>query len=63
MFKLNDVVKIKSNGIEGTIIDISKNSAGTVKYIVENSKKGKVSGAYGGDWAMFDCTDSDLELA
>lgn len=62
MFELNDTVKIKSNGIEGTVIDVSENAAGAAKYIVESNKKGDVPGAYGGDWALFDCLDSDLIL-
>ena len=62
MFKLNDIVKIKSSGIEGTVIDVSKGANGRAKYIVENNKKGEVNGAYGGVWGLFDCTDSDLIL-
>lgn len=62
MFTLNDIVKIKSSGIVGTVIDVSKGSDGNTKYIVENNKKGKVNGAYGGVWGLFDCTDSDLIL-
>ena len=62
MFELNDTVKIKSNGIEGTVIDVFENAAGIAKYIVESNKKGTVPGAYGGDWALFDCVDADLIL-
>ena len=62
MFDLFDVVRIKSNGIVGTIIDktILNNKA---RYIVENNTKGEIPGAYGGAWAEFDCSDDDLEKA
>lgn len=59
---LNDTVIIKSNGVEGTVIDVSENDAGTAKYIVESNKKGSIPAAYGGDWALFDCVDADLVL-
>lgn len=59
MFKLNDVVKIKSNGIVGTIVDIS-DVKGRRIFVVESNTPGKISGAYGGDWALFDCTENEL---
>ena len=61
MFELFNVVKIKHNGIVGTIIDKTVINGKTM-YIVENNNKGKINGAYGGDWAEFDCTEEDLEL-
>lgn len=62
MFMLNDTVIIKSNGVEGTVIDVSESDAGTAKYIVESNKKGNFPGSYGGDWPLFDCVDADLVL-
>ena len=62
MFNINDVVIIKSKGVEGTVIDVSVSPSGETKYIVESNKKGSFPGAYGGDWALFDCVDSDLTL-
>lgn len=59
MFDLFDVVKIKSNGVVGTIIDKTVIN-GKIQYIVENNTKGKIDGSYGGDWAEFDCYDEDL---
>ena len=61
MFDLFNVVKIKHNGIVGTIVDKTV-IKGKTMYIVENNKRGTVKGAYGGEWAEFDCTDEDLEL-
>ena len=61
MFDLFNVVKIKHNGIVGTIVDKTVINGKTM-YIVENNKSGTVKGAYGGNWAEFDCTDEDLEL-
>lgn len=60
MFELYEKVRIKKNGIIGTIID-KTTIGGEVKYIVESNKKGKIEGAYGGDWPEYDCTDKDLE--
>ena len=59
MFDLFDVVKIKSNGIVGTIIDKTM-IKDKIQYIVENNVEGKIDGAYGGNWAEFDCQDEDL---
>ncbi|MBR3623028.1 MAG: hypothetical protein IKN43_06745 [Selenomonadaceae bacterium] len=59
MFELFDTVKIKSNGIIGTIIDKTEIN-GKARYIVENDTKGEIAGAYGGNWAEFDCLDEDL---
>ena len=59
MFNLFDVVKIKANGIIGTIIDKTEIN-GKVQYIVENDTKEEITGAYGGNWAEFDCWDEDL---
>ena len=60
MFDLFNVVRIKHNGIVGTIVDKTIINGKTM-YIVENNQKGKIKGAYGGDWAEFDCSDEDLE--
>lgn len=60
MFEEYEKVRIKKNGIIGTIIDKTVIN-GKTQYIVENDKKGEVEGAYGGVWAQFDCFDEDLE--
>ncbi len=60
MFELFSHVKIKDKNIIGTIVDISTTN-GVTWYVVENDVKGKVEGGYGGDWAMFDCTEDELE--
>ena len=59
MFKLYEKVKIKSNGIIGTIVDISiidKNA----NYVVESDEK-DVSDGYGGKWKLFDCSEEEIE--
>ena len=59
MFELFDVVKIKRNGVIGTIIDKTVID-GRTEYIVESNTKGEVEGAYGGLWPEYDCVDDDL---
>ena len=59
MFNLFDKVRIKRNGIVGTIIDKTVIN-GKTEYIVESDTKGEIDGAYGGIWPEFDCVDEDL---
>lgn len=59
MFELYDKVRIKSNGIIGTIVDISAIN-GASMYVVESDKK-NIEGGYGGDWKLFDCREKEIE--
>ena len=60
MFDLFETVKIKSNGIVGTIVDKSVRN-GKICYIIESDTYVNPSGKpYGGDWPLFDCVDEDL---
>ena len=59
MFELYDKVRIKSSTIVGTIIDISDIN-GHINYVVESEKK-NISGGYGGDWKLFDCSTNEIE--
>ena len=59
MFELYDKVRIKSNMVIGTIVDIS-NINGRLNYVVESDSK-NVSGGYGGDWKLFDCSKDEIE--
>ncbi len=59
MFELFEVVRIKSNGVIGTIVDKTEIN-GKVRYIVESDSKGEFEGAYGGEWPLFDCVDADI---
>lgn len=59
MFKLYDNVRIISNGITGTIVDISTIN-GKTNYVVE-SNTSNVSEGYGGKWKLFDCTEIEIE--
>lgn len=60
MYSLNDKVKILSNGVSGTIVDISLVN-GKRMYVVESDVP-NVAGGYGGIWKLFDCSESDLKL-
>ena len=60
MFDLFETVKIKSNGIIGTIIDKTI-SNGKAKYVIESDTYVNPSGKpYCGDWPLFDCVVEDL---
>lgn len=59
MFELYEEVRIKSNMVIGTIVDIS-NINGHLNYIVESNTK-NISDGYGGDWKLFDCSKDDIE--
>lgn len=56
VFVLFEKVRIKSKKTVGTIVDISDGV-----YVVESDEKGKRSDGYGGDYPIFDCSESDLE--
>lgn len=62
VFGLFDTVKIKSSGVIGTIVDIPANPENGGLYIVESDTKGKDKNGYGGEWPLYDCEESDLEL-
>lgn len=55
MFELGDKVRIKSNSVIGTIVDI----AGKMLFTVESDSKGITEG-YGGEWKLFDCNEEDI---
>ncbi len=59
MFEIYDNVRIKSNGVIGTIVDISTVN-GNTNYVVESSTE-NISVGYGGKWKLFDCGESDIE--
>lgn len=59
--KLYDTVRIISENIVGTIVDISKRN-GKVYYTVESSVKGTVEGKDGGTWPLYDCEKEDIEM-
>ena len=59
--KLNDTVRIKSDNVMGTIVDVYCRN-GTTYYIVESSEKGAVKGKDGGDWPLYDCKREDIEV-
>lgn len=56
-----DHVRMKSSGVTGIVVDISKT---TGHIIVESDEKG-VPGGWGDNdsWKLFDCVESDLEKA
>lgn len=58
--RLNDTVRIKSENIIGTIVDISYRN-GKTHYVVESGKKGALPGHDGGEWPLFDCGREDIE--
>ena len=60
MFELFEKVKIKAEGIIGTIVDIN-GSDDNKMYIVESDKPGKIEGRDGGDFPLFDCEESEIE--
>lgn len=61
MVALNDIVRIKSEDITGTIVDISRRN-GTTYYVVESSTRGAIEGRDGGDWPLYDCKREDIEI-
>jgi len=60
LINLYDIVLIKENRIEGTVVDISYIS-GRPKYVVESNAP-SVEGGYGGKWKLFDCDENEIEL-
>ena len=59
MFDLYDKVKIITNGLFGTIIDISTVN-GKTNYVVESDEE-YVHGGYGERWKLFDCSETEIE--
>ena len=60
MLKIYDKVKIKSNDICGTIVDIYTINDRT-KFVVESDTP-NVDDGYGGKWKLFDCDESNIIL-
>ena len=58
MFELGEKVRIKSNSVIGTIVDIFYLS-GKPFFTVESDSKGVTEG-YGGDWKLFECAEEDI---
>lgn len=59
MIKLFEKVKIKSNNLIGTIVDIYKSNGKSI-FIVESDTP-DVEGGYGGEWKLFDCFEEEIE--
>lgn len=59
MFEEYEIVKIKKNGLIGTIVEKSTVNGRTV-YIVESNTKGKRDDGYGGIWPLYNCYGEDL---
>ncbi len=60
MFELFEKVRIISQDLIGTIVDISEIN-GVTDYVVESDKEGPIPGGYGDRWPLFDCTEEELE--
>ena len=58
--ELYDTVRIRDNGVIGTIVDISHRN-GSVYYVVESSASGAVEGKDGGEWPLYDCREEDCD--
>ena len=58
MIKLYDRVQIKTNGVVGSVIDIS----GKGVYTVESEHREIKNGAYPSKWPLYDCHVDDLSL-
>ena len=56
MIQLFDLVRIKANGVIGTVVDISENGV----FVVESKEQETKTGAYAGKWPLYDCYESDL---
>ena len=60
MFNEYDEVIIKVNGMEGTIVDKTIIN-GNTQYVVEGHAPDNSSlPAYGGEWPLYDCKESDI---
>ena len=60
MINLFDKVKIKSENLVGTIVDISDDKGRTM-YIVESDTEGEIEGKCGGIFPLYDCYEEDIE--
>lgn len=56
MIQLFDLVQIKTNGVIGTVVDISENGV----FVVESRDREAKAGAYVGEWPLYDCLENDL---
>ncbi len=55
-------VRIRTNGIEGTVVDVCEAQGKTV-YAIESDRKGTPGGfGYDGDWKIYHCLESELEV-
>ena len=59
MIELYDIVKIKSTGITGTVVDVTRVNNETVYTIESNTEN--TPGGYGGKWKLFECKRADVE--
>lgn len=59
MFSLYDKVRIKSNDLIGTIVDISVINGKNI-YIIESDTP-DIQEGYGGKWKLFDCSLEEIE--
>ena len=60
MFDMNDIVKIKHNGVVGTIVDVSGNGKDRI-FAVESNTPGHIDGRYGDEWPLFFCRENEIQ--
>ncbi|MCM1055548.1 MAG: hypothetical protein NC394_08505 [Bacteroides sp.] len=60
MIKLFEKVKIKSENLIGTVVDIS-NKNGKMVFIVESDTEGEIEGRSGGIFPLYDCSEDEIE--
>jgi hypothetical protein len=59
-FALGDPVIIRSNNLEGTVINIKETENGKI-YVVEQDSKINPDDDYGDNWPVFYCTQDEIE--
>lgn len=60
MINLFDKVRIKSENLIGTVVDIEKSDDKTI-YCVESDTEGEIEGRAGGIFPLFDCLEEEIE--